>query len=67
MFRFIILLGLCLVVISFLVTHHVVVPWFGHLPGDITLNYGTTELYVPFTTAILVSIALSIIISLFSR
>lgn len=34
--------------------------WFGRLPGDIRWQSGNTTVYVPITTMLLVSIALSL-------
>jgi hypothetical protein len=41
-------------------------PWlskygFGHLPGDITLRHKGRDYYLPFTTTILLSLALTLL------
>ena len=33
--------------------------WFGRLPGDLRYESGTTRIYLPFTSMILVSVVLS--------
>lgn len=43
------------------------VPWFGRLPGDVSIQRGNWTFYFPVTTSILVSIILTIIFSLFGR
>ena len=35
--------------------------WFGRLPGDIRYSSGNTRVYVPITTMIVVSLALSLV------
>ena len=41
--------------------------WFGKLPGDIRIENGRTRIFVPFTSMILISILLTIIINVFRR
>jgi uncharacterized membrane protein YidH (DUF202 family) len=38
--------------------------WFGRLPGDIRIERPSLRLYVPITSALLVSFALSIVASI---
>ena len=64
--RFLIILGLTIVVIGLL--------WpslarlgLGRLPGDIYIQGERGSLYIPITTSILVSVALSLLLWLFSR
>lgn len=40
--------------------------WFGHLPGDIRIEDEKRSLFIPITSMIVISFALSILISLFS-
>ncbi|MHA7850089.1 DUF2905 domain-containing protein [Roseovarius sp.] len=63
MARYLILAGLVLVVIGLL--------WgplsrlgLGRLPGDIVIERGSLRLYIPVTSAILVSVVLSALIAL---
>jgi hypothetical protein len=41
--------------------------WLGRLPGDIRIERGHTAFYFPIVTCILVSIALTLLMSLFRR
>ncbi len=42
-------------------------PYFGHLPGDIVLTRKNTTIFFPFTTMLVVSIVLTIVLNLLSR
>lgn len=64
--RFLIIVGLAIVVIGLLW------PWLtrlglGRLPGDIYIQGERGSLYIPITTSILVSLTLSLLLWLFSR
>ncbi|MGA8992476.1 MAG: DUF2905 domain-containing protein [Rhodoplanes sp.] len=64
--RFLIILGLTIVLIGLLW------PWLtrlglGRLPGDIYIQSERGSLDIPITTSILVSVALSVLLWLFSR
>jgi len=39
----------------------------GRLPGDIVIDRGNLYVYVPFTTAVIVSLLLSLVLWLFRR
>lgn len=41
--------------------------WFGHLPGDIHIERGSTRIYIPITSMILVSVVLTIIVNIIVR
>lgn len=41
--------------------------WFGRLPGDIRMESGRHRVFIPLTSMLLVSIALSILFNLFRR
>jgi hypothetical protein len=43
------------------------VPWFGRLPGDISIERGSWRFYFPLGTSIVVSVVLSLVLWLFSR
>ena len=43
------------------------VPWLGRLPGDIYIERGNWRFYFPLGTSILLSVALSLLLWLFSR
>ena len=64
--RILIIIGLAIVVVGLLW------PWLsrlgiGRLPGDIYIQGERGSLYIPITTSILVSLALSLLLWLFSR
>jgi hypothetical protein len=66
MSRTLIVIGLLIVVVGLLW------PWlsrigFGRLPGDIVVRHGNVTFYAPITSAILVSILLSLVLWLVSR
>lgn len=41
--------------------------WFGRLPGDIRIVTESTRVYVPVTSMLLVSLAITIILNLIRR
>ncbi len=41
--------------------------WFGKLPGDIRIETRHNKVFIPVTSMIVVSIALSVIINLFKK
>lgn len=41
--------------------------WFGRLPGDIHIERGQTRVFIPITSMIVVSLALTLIVNLFFR
>lgn len=63
MSRFLIMLGLLLVVIG-LLWPLIAKLGLGRLPGDIAIERDNFRLYVPITSAILVSIVLTVVLNL---
>lgn len=43
------------------------VSWFGRLPGDIRIESGSTRIFIPITSMIILSILLTIIVNVFRR
>lgn len=41
--------------------------WFGKLPGDLSYRSGNTQIYIPITSMIVVSIVLTLLFALFRR
>jgi DUF2905 family protein len=41
--------------------------WVGRLPGDVRIERGNFSLFVPFTSMILISVGLSILLNLVRR
>lgn len=43
------------------------VNWFGKLPGDLRFGSGSTRVFIPITSMIVLSIVLTVIVNLFRR
>ena len=41
--------------------------WFGRLPGDIRYESGSTRVYVPWVSMLLISVVLSVVAALVRR
>ena len=67
MLRLIGLVVFSLLLLGALFTFHVPLSWIGSLPGDMLFPYGDFLIYLPFTTAIIFSIFLSVVLYFFSR
>ncbi len=65
--RLIILIGACLIIVGTLITLNIPMGWIGHLPGDFSLTWGGTKIYIPITTSIIFSFVLAILIFIFSK
>ena len=64
--RVLIALGIGAIVVGLLMRVGVLA-WFGNLPGDIRIETERTRVYIPITSMLLVSIAISLLLSLFRR
>ncbi len=62
-----VLLGIVLVVVGFVLSTAPGVPWLGKLPGDLRFEWSGVRVYLPLTTSLLLSVALSILLRLFSK
>ncbi|MEJ5222285.1 MAG: DUF2905 domain-containing protein [Tepidiforma sp.] len=62
----IVILGVLLIVIGGLVALGAF-GWFGRLPGDIRIETGSTRIYIPITTMLLLSLGLSLLAAIFRR
>ncbi|HEU4487975.1 MAG TPA: DUF2905 domain-containing protein [Actinomycetota bacterium] len=56
-----------LTVVVGLLVHLGLFSWFGRLPGDIRIEGEGTRIYFPITSMVLVSLALSFVLSLARR
>lgn len=65
--KMLILFGMLLIVFGVIFTLGGKLSWFGRLPGDIYIQKKNFTFYFPFTTSILVSIILSIVMILLRR
>ena len=68
MARWFVIAGIILLVIG-LVLHFApgLVQWFGKLPGDLHWRSERTQVFVPITSMIFISIVLTILLNLFNR
>ena len=62
--RVLIVVGLVLVVVGLLVQFF---PWLGRLPGDVRIERPGFSFYLPITTCLLVSAAISLVFHRLSR
>ena len=65
--KFLIVLGVVIVVLGLLLWSGVGSGWLGRLPGDIRIERGNSTFYFPIVTCIIISIVLSLVFSLFRR
>jgi len=65
--RILIYLGLLLAVLGVIFTLVGKLPWFGQLPGDITIERERFTFYFPLATCLIISIILSLVLYLFRR
>jgi Protein of unknown function (DUF2905) len=65
--KFLVIIGVVVVVLGLLLWSGIGPGWMGRLPGDIRIERGNNAFYFPIVTCIIVSIVLSVIFSLFRR
>ena len=65
--RWLIVIGVILVIVGAVFLLAPKIPWLGKLPGDISYQRGNFSFYFPLGTCILISIILTLIMSLFRR
>jgi len=65
--RALIVAGAVLIVLGLLLGVAGRVPWIGRLPGDIVIRRGNFTFYFPLATAILLSLILTLLFSLWRR
>lgn len=63
---FVIVAGICVVLVGVLMLSGAL-SWFGRLPGDIRIEGERTRIYIPLTSMLLVSLAISLIAYLVRR
>ncbi|MFP4466230.1 MAG: DUF2905 domain-containing protein [Candidatus Goldiibacteriota bacterium] len=64
--KFLIIAGIVVIAAGIILVVFKNIP-LGRLPGDIKIEKGSTNIYIPITTSILISIVLSIIFFLTGR
>lgn len=62
--KFIIIIGLILVLVGIIMQFADKIPWIGRLPGDILIKKENFTFYFPLATSIILSIIISLIIYL---
>jgi hypothetical protein len=65
--RVLIVAGVVLIILGLLLGVAGRVPWIGRLPGDIVIRRGSFTFYFPLATAILLSLILTLLFSLWRR
>jgi hypothetical protein len=65
--RWLIALGVLLVIVGAVFLLAPKIPWLGKLPGDISFKRGNVSFYFPLGTCILISIILTLLLYLFRR
>ena len=65
--KMLIVIGAILIVIGLAYTYGPRIPWFGKLPGDISIKKDSFTFYFPLATSIIISVILSIILSIFRK
>ena len=65
--KFLVILGVVIVVLGLLLWSGIGTGWLGRLPGDIRIERGHRAFYLPIVTCIVISIVLSLIFSFFRR
>ena len=65
--RWLIVIGVILVIVGAVFLLAPKLPWLGRLPGDLSFKRGNFSFYFPLGTCILISIILSLIVYLFRR
>ncbi|HVR78432.1 MAG TPA: DUF2905 domain-containing protein [Acidimicrobiia bacterium] len=62
------MVGLGVVVVGVLLRYFpVLFSWFGNLPGDIKRQSGNTQVFVPITSMLVVSLGATLIINVLAR
>ncbi len=68
MARWIILTGVIFIIVGIILQMFPgLMNWLGRLPGDIRYESGSTRVYIPITTMLLLSILLTIAVNLLRR
>lgn len=65
--RTLIIGGLLLVAVGVLISLAPRLPWLGRLPGDILIKKEGFSFYMPLTTSLLLSVAVSLLLYFFRR
>jgi hypothetical protein len=64
--RFLVIAGGIIILVGFVLLMSDKIP-LGRLPGDLRIGSGPIRVYIPIVTCILLSLAITILLNLFSR
>ena len=64
--KFIVIVGVVTTLVGLVLWSGLTPKWMGRLPGDIRIERGHSAFYFPIVTCIILSIALSLLLSFFS-
>ncbi len=64
---FVIIIGVIIVLIGILMRFAPILKYFGKLPGDIHIEKENFRFYFPFTSLIIISIIINILIRIFKK
>ena len=65
--KFLIIVGIVIIIVGVLIHYGSKIPFLGKLPGDITIKWKGFELHIPLMTGLLISILLSTALYLYYR
>ncbi|HEV2046941.1 MAG TPA: DUF2905 domain-containing protein [Chthoniobacterales bacterium] len=65
--RFLVILGVVIVLLGLVLWGGFAPKWLGRLPGDIRIERGNSAFYFPIVTCIIISVVLSLLLSIFRR
>jgi hypothetical protein len=65
--RFLVVLGVVIVLLGLVLWGGFAPKWLGRLPGDIWIERGNSAFYLPIVTYIIISVVLSLLLSIFRR
>jgi DUF2905 family protein len=65
--KFLMIIGIVVAVLGFILWSGFAPKWLGRLPGDTRIDREQGAFYFPIITCIIISIALSLILSIFRR
>ncbi len=65
--KFLVIAGIVIIVLGLALWFFDKIPFFGRLPGDITIQRGGFTLFIPITTMLLLSLIITILINILTR
>ncbi len=65
--RFLVFVGIIIILIGVVLIFSEKIPWIGRLPGDILIKRGKWTFYFPLATSIILSILITLLLNLFRK